>query len=52
MEAVDLTGHSVLVTGGYGLLGAWLVGELLARGAGVTVVRRDEPTQSALGPWG
>ncbi len=52
MEAVDLTGHSVLVTGGYGLLGAWLVGELLARGAGVTVVRRDEPTQSALGALG
>lgn len=52
MEAVELKGHSALVTGGYGLLGAWLVGELLARGAEVTVVRRDEPRQSALAGLG
>jgi CDP-glucose 4,6-dehydratase len=52
LEAVELSGHSVLVTGGYGLLGAWLVGELLAGGASVTVLRRDEPTQSALAGLG
>jgi CDP-glucose 4,6-dehydratase len=52
VEAVELSGHSVLVTGGYGLLGAWLVDGLLGGGASVTVVRRDEPTQSALAGLG
>jgi CDP-glucose 4,6-dehydratase len=48
MEAVELNRHSVLVTGAYGLLGSWLVRALLERGARVTVVRRDEPADSAL----
>lgn len=48
MEAVELSGHSVLVTGAYGLLGSWLVRALLERGASVTVLRRDEPARSAL----
>jgi CDP-glucose 4,6-dehydratase len=48
MEAVELNQHSVLVTGAYGLLGSWLVRALLQRGARVTVVRRDEPANSAL----
>ncbi len=48
MEAVELNQHSVLVTGAYGLLGSWLVRALLERGARVTVVRRDEPANSAL----
>jgi CDP-glucose 4,6-dehydratase len=37
-----------LVTGAYGLLGGWLVAELLDRGATVTVIRRDETSRSAL----
>jgi CDP-glucose 4,6-dehydratase len=45
---VELNQHSVLVTGAYGLLGSWLVRALLERGARVTVVRRDEPADSAL----
>ena len=48
VEAVELNGHSVLVTGAYGLLGGWLVSALLERGARVTVIRRDEPADSAL----
>lgn len=40
--------RSVLVTGAYGLLGSWLVKALLARGARVTVVKRDARTASAL----
>src|SRR5581483_3839430 len=50
MEAVDvsLSGHRVLVTGGYGLLGSWLVRELLAQGAAVAVLRRDDPARTAL----
>ena len=48
MEAMELNEHSVLVTGAYGLLGSWLVRALLERGARVTVVRRDEPADSAL----
>lgn len=39
---------SVFVTGGCGLLGTWLVRELLARGDRVVVLRRDEPSASAL----
>jgi CDP-glucose 4,6-dehydratase len=48
VETVELTGRSVLVTGAYGLLGSWLVKELLERGARVSVVRFDRPTRSAL----
>ncbi len=43
-----LHGRSVLVTGGYGLLGSWLVKGLLDAGAEVTVIRRDESPHSAL----
>ena len=52
MEAVELSGRSVLVTGAYGLLGAWLVKALLERGAHVVVIRRDEPALTALGLLG
>jgi CDP-glucose 4,6-dehydratase len=38
----------VFVTGAYGLLGSWLVKALLERGAGVTVLRRDEVALSML----
>jgi CDP-glucose 4,6-dehydratase len=43
-----MDGHRVLVTGAYGLIGSWLVGELVAAGAQVCVVRRDRPVRSAL----
>jgi CDP-glucose 4,6-dehydratase len=43
-----LAGGSVLVTGAYGLLGGWLVHSLLAAGAAVTVIRRDEADRSGL----
>jgi CDP-glucose 4,6-dehydratase len=48
LEAVELTGRSVLVTGAYGLLGSWLVKELLEREARVCVVRFDRPARSGL----
>ena len=48
MEAVDLSGRSVLVTGGFGLLGSWLVKAMLERGAHVVAVRRDEPSVTSL----
>jgi CDP-glucose 4,6-dehydratase len=48
VEALELSGHSVLVTGAYGLLGTWLVKSLLAGGARVVVIRRDQPARSAL----
>jgi CDP-glucose 4,6-dehydratase len=48
MEAVDLKGRSILVTGAYGLLGAWLVKALLEQDARVVALRRDEPAISAL----
>jgi CDP-glucose 4,6-dehydratase len=48
MEAVGLSGRSALVTGAYGLLGAWLVKALLERGVDVTVVRRDATARSPL----
>src|SRR5947209_8653796 len=48
VEAVGVSGRSVLVTGAYGLLGTWLVKALLERGCAVTVLRRDEPVRSAL----
>jgi CDP-glucose 4,6-dehydratase len=38
----------VFVTGAYGLLGGWLVKALLARGATVTVLKRDAVGSSAL----
>jgi len=43
---------SVLVTGGDGLVGAWLVKALLERGARVVVIRRDTPAVSALSQLG
>ncbi len=52
MEALELNGRSVLVTGAYGLLGSWLVRALLDGGAHVTVIRRDQPARSALGVMG
>ena len=48
MEAVGLSGRSVLVTGAFGLLGAWLVQALLAGGARVVAIRRDEPATTSL----
>jgi CDP-glucose 4,6-dehydratase len=52
VEALELNGHSVLVTGADGLLGAWLVQALLEGGAHVVAVRRDEPAVSALSLMG
>jgi CDP-glucose 4,6-dehydratase len=46
VEAVS--GESVFVTGAGGLLGSWLTGALLERGARVTVLERDRPALSAL----
>jgi CDP-glucose 4,6-dehydratase len=43
-----LAGHRVLVTGAYGLIGSWLVAELVAAGAQVCVVRRDRARHSGL----
>ena len=43
-----MTGRSVFVTGGYGLLGRWLVEALLEQGARVTVLRRDHVPHAAL----
>ncbi len=43
-----MRGHSVLVTGGYGLLGGWLVRALVDEGAHVVVIRRDRPARSTL----
>ena len=48
MEAVELNGRTVLVTGAHGLLGAWLVKALLAEGVHVVAVRRDQPAISTL----
>ena len=53
MEAVDVKDDgAVLVTGAYGLLGAWLTRALVDQGRRVVVVRRDEPAVSALGLMG
>jgi CDP-glucose 4,6-dehydratase len=49
---VELSGRSALVTGGFGLLGSWLVKALLGGGARVVVIRRDEPAISSLGLLG
>ena len=43
-----LAGHRVLVTGGHGLLGSWLIRALVAAGARVTAIQRDEPVISSL----
>jgi len=48
MAQLELNGRSVFVTGGYGLLGSWLVKSLLKQGADVTVLRRDITARSAL----
>ncbi len=48
----NLGGHRVLVTGAYGLIGSWLVAELVAVGAQVCVIRRDRPPNSALTTMG
>jgi CDP-glucose 4,6-dehydratase len=45
-------GESVLVTGGYGLLGGWLVRALVRAGARVVVIRRDRPVHTTLGLLG
>jgi CDP-glucose 4,6-dehydratase len=47
-EPAGVDGRSVLVTGAYGLLGSWLVNALVAGGARVTVVRRDDAPGSPL----
>ena len=44
----ELRGQSVLVTGGYGLLGSRLVAALIDLGAHVTVLKRDDVVVSAL----
>jgi CDP-glucose 4,6-dehydratase len=38
----------VLVTGGHGLVGAWLISALLDRGEEVVTIRRDDPVHSSL----
>lgn len=48
METVELKTHSFLVTGAYGLLGAWLVKALVESEARVTVIRRDATARSAI----
>ncbi len=48
LAASSFAGRSVFVTGAYGLLGSWLVKALLARGAAVTVLRRDTIPVAAL----
>jgi len=48
VEALELSGRSVLVTGGYGLLGGWLVKALVDRGAQIAVIRRDDTSRSLL----
>jgi CDP-glucose 4,6-dehydratase len=41
-------GGPVLVTGAFGLIGAWLIRALLERGVHVVAMRRDEPAVSTL----
>jgi CDP-glucose 4,6-dehydratase len=52
VEAVELSGRSVLVTGAYGLLGGWLVKALVEGGARVVAVRRDDTIGSPLEQMG
>jgi CDP-glucose 4,6-dehydratase len=47
-----MTARSSFVTGGFGLLGGWLVKALLERGDRVTVLRRDRTAVSAIGLLG
>jgi CDP-glucose 4,6-dehydratase len=49
---MELTGRRALVTGGHGLLGAWLIRALLELGVRVVAVRRDQPASSALSLFG
>jgi len=51
VEGMELS-PSVLVTGGDGLVGAWLVKALLERGQHVVVIRRDRPAVSSLAELG
>jgi CDP-glucose 4,6-dehydratase len=48
MTSGSFAARSVFVTGAYGLLGSWLVKALLAGGARVTVLKRDQVAPSAL----
>lgn len=48
LTSAAMSGRSVFVTGGYGLLGSWLVKALLAQGARTTVLKRDAVVRSAL----
>lgn len=48
METVELKGRTALVTGAYGLLGAWLTKALLEAGVRVVTIRRDDAAHSAL----
>jgi len=52
LEAMELKGSSVLVTGAYGLLGSWLTAALLDAGAEVTIVHRDDRPRSAFALMG
>jgi CDP-glucose 4,6-dehydratase len=52
LNGSELSGRSVLVTGGHGLLGSWLVRALLERDARVVVIRRDDVAMSALALMG
>lgn len=49
---MEVSDHSFLVTGAYGLLGSWLVKALLDGGGRVTVVRRDATARSPLSALG
>jgi CDP-glucose 4,6-dehydratase len=48
LRPARLNGRSVFVTGGYGLLGSWLVKSLVEQGARTTVLKRDAVARSAL----
>jgi len=52
MEDPAPTGRSVLVTGAFGFLGAWLARALLEAGNRVVTVRRDRPATTPLGLLG
>jgi CDP-glucose 4,6-dehydratase len=49
---MNLSGSSVLVTGGHGLLGAWTIRDLLEQGVRVVAIKRDEPAASTLAMLG